>query len=238
MRERSRVFQKRRNSSRPPPRMEAVDEIAEGIERHVLAQSHRHRKPTRPLRPSSACFAIDEPEDRTVHEMECKSRRPPSSPTDSDLPEHRHVGVVATEYPLVKRLLNRPDSGPSGPREHTPQPGASAPRGSPTLYRRHPVFVLSRAPNETLRAVLRPQPLTIALHRRRSRAGFKEGDRFSLTGVPDAAAHDPHAEGIGHVGLACVRVGARESGGRSGRPRETQSRVTRTLRAVQRGANS
>ena len=130
--------------------MEAVDEIAEGIERDVLAQSHRHRKPTRPLRPSSACFPIHEPEGRAVHEMECKSRRPPSSPTDSDLPKHSHVGVVATDYPLVERLLNRPDSGPSGPREHTPQPGAPAPRDSPTLYRRHPVFVLNRARNETL----------------------------------------------------------------------------------------
>ena len=117
--------------------MEPVDEVAEGIERDVLAQSHRHREPTRPLRPSSAYFVIDEPEDRAVHEMECKSRRPPSTPTDSDLPEHSHVGVVATEYPLVKRFLNRPDSRPSGPRERTPQPGAPPPRGSPTLYRRH-----------------------------------------------------------------------------------------------------
>jgi hypothetical protein len=51
--------------------MEVVDEIAPGVERDVLAQSHRHRKQTRPLRQPLACFAIHEPEERAVHEMEC-----------------------------------------------------------------------------------------------------------------------------------------------------------------------
>ena len=71
LRERSRIAEKGRNSSGSPPRMEAIDKIAKGVERDVLAQSHRHRKQTRPLRPPSACFVIDEPEDRAIHEMEC-----------------------------------------------------------------------------------------------------------------------------------------------------------------------
>ena len=78
--------------------------------------------------------------------MECNSRRPPSSPTSNHLPEHSHVGVVTTKRPLVERLLDRPDSGSSRPRERTPQPGAAARQRSLTPYLRHPVSCSSAAP--------------------------------------------------------------------------------------------
>ena len=117
--------------------MEAVDKVAQGIERDMLAQSHRHRKQARPLRPPSACFVIHESEDRAVHEMECDFGRLPCSTINDQFPQHRHVGVVTTQRPLVKRLLNRPERGASRPREHTADPRATAAQRTPTLQLRH-----------------------------------------------------------------------------------------------------
>ena len=69
---------------------------------------------------------VEEPERDAVRDVEREPRRPPARPAGHGLAEDRDVRVVATEDPLVERLLQRPDGGCRGPRDGGSRPARHA----------------------------------------------------------------------------------------------------------------
>ena len=108
--ERAGIREERRDAGLSPGRVDAVDEVAERIEREMLRDRHPECELPRADRQPRARLVEGEAERGTVGDMDREASRSPARPACHALPEHRDVGVVAAEDALVERLLCRPSS--------------------------------------------------------------------------------------------------------------------------------
>lgn len=151
-----------------PRRVVAVDERAEGKQRHVLADRHGDGEPARiDVQPPSRLLE-DEPEDRTVRAVHGEADPPPVRAAREDLAEQRDVGVVVPEHAPVEWLLDGPRGGRDGPRG-----GCSYPAHTPSLSKVPEGDALHRAAR-ALQALVGERLSVEAVHPRARAAAVAE----------------------------------------------------------------
>ena len=93
--ERTRIRQERRDTELTARRVVVVDEVAERVEAHVLAEGHSEREsPGIEAKPALERMK-NEPEDGAVHGVEHQSGNAPARSARDRFAEDGNVGVVA-----------------------------------------------------------------------------------------------------------------------------------------------
>jgi len=111
LRECSRVGEQRGNAFLAARGVVPIDEVAEGIEGHVLGEGHAERQATRLDGNAAADFVEREPEDRAVDRVHRETEREPCRPSSDRLAQDGDIREVAAKEPLVDRLERAPDRG-------------------------------------------------------------------------------------------------------------------------------
>src|SRR4029077_13330527 len=108
LRERPRVRQERWDPRLPAPRVPAVDDVAERIERHVLRQRQPKRKAPWWHVDTPAQKVEAEAEEGAVSGVQRQPGREPCATARDRLAEQRDIRVVAAEQSGVERLQGGP----------------------------------------------------------------------------------------------------------------------------------